>query len=235
LTFTASDKTKTPPASRLKGLRGINDSRFNESLLRRREASSRMSVHPDKAGRFFYVLQESVRLLFVDDDPILREFAQVNLASEHATVDVAPDGAAALDAVASSRPDLILLDLEMPGLDGFGVLRALRADPRWRDLPVIVVTGREDVEAVDRAFAEGATSFVVKPLNWRLLSHQVRYVRRMAQNERTMAAKLVQLATAASKFIAVALRLNPQLRSEAVAFANAADAAMVAHDPAKAA
>ena len=155
-----------------------------------------MAVHPENAGPFFYVLREAVRILFVDDDPILREFAVVNLASEHAVVDTAKDGVAALAAIEANTPDLVLLDLEMPTLDGFGVLKALRADPRWRDLPVIVVTGREDVEAVDRAFAAGATSFVVKPLNWRLLSHQLRYVHRMSTNERLLAESRVAAAQA---------------------------------------
>ncbi len=194
-----------------------------------------MAVHPDKAGPFFYVLRDSVRLLFVDDDPILREFAQVNLSSEHATVETAADGEAALAAIAAGAPDLVLLDLEMPGLDGFGVLEALRADPRWRDLPVVVVTGREDIEAVDRAFAAGATSFVVKPLNWRLLAHQLRYVHRTAVNERALAQRLARLAAAGAAFIARALARHPQLKGEAVAFAKAADAALERHDPAKAA
>lgn len=193
-----------------------------------------MAVHPDNAGPFFYVLREAVRILFVDDDPILREFAVVNLASEHALVDTAQDGVAALAAIEANTPDLVLLDLEMPTLDGFGVLKALRAeDSRWRDLPVIVVTGREDVDAVDRAFGAGATSFVVKPLNWRLLSHQLRYVHRMATNERLLAesreataTQLMRLASHGAHFIAQALAKDPSLRPQAVRFAQAADAAL---------
>ena len=198
-----------------------------------------MAVHPDNAGPFFYVLREAVRILFVDDDPILREFAVVNLASEHAQVDTAQDGVAALAAIEANTPDLVLLDLEMPTLDGFGVLKALRADPRWRDLPVIVVTGREDVEAVDRAFAAGATSFVVKPLNWRLLSHQLRYVHRNAMSERTLAAEravaqamVARLAAEGTRFIAQALSSDPGLRPAAVSFALTADAAL-RHDERK--
>jgi DNA-binding response OmpR family regulator len=121
----------------------------------------------------------------------------------------------------------------MPTLDGFGVLKALRADARWRDLPVIVVTGREDVDAVDRAFGAGATSFVVKPLNWRLLSHQLRYVHRMATNERLLsesreatATQLMRLASHGAHFIAQALARDPSLRPQAVRFAQAADAAL---------
>ena len=192
-----------------------------------------MAVHPDNAGPFFYVLREAVRILFVDDDPILREFAVVNLASEHAIVDTAKDGVAALEAIEANVPDIVLLDLEMPTLDGFGVLKALRADARWRDLPVIVVTGREDVDAVDRAFGAGATSFVVKPLNWRLLSHQLRYVHRMATNERLLAERqeatatqLVRLAAHGAHFISQALIRDASLRPAAVRFAQAADAAL---------
>lgn len=133
---------------------------------------------------FFYVLDETSRILFVDDDPILREFAQVNLASPDVPIDVAADGAEAVARLADVAYDLILLDLEMPVMDGFSVLSCLRADPLTEHLPIIVQTGREDVEAIDRAFRLGATSFVTKPLNWRLLSYQIRYVLRASRAER---------------------------------------------------
>lgn len=137
-------------------------------------------------GSFFYVLDEPLRLLFVDDDPILREFALVHLTTAEARVETAADGLEALAAVEREAPDMMLLDLEMPNLDGFGVLERLRADPRYRELPVVVVTGREDISAVDRAFIAGATSFVVKPIHWRLLSYQVRFVWRAHRNEASL-------------------------------------------------
>lgn len=127
---------------------------------------------------FFYVLEDEARILFVDDDPILRAFAQVNLATPTTEIDLAADGAAALESLATARYDLVLLDLEMPGIDGFEVLSRIRSDPALKDLAVIVQTGREDVEAIDRCFHLGATSFVMKPLNWRLLAYQIRYVLR---------------------------------------------------------
>lgn len=136
-------------------------------------------------GEFFYVLEDAARILFVDDDPILREFAQVNLTSPNASVDVASNGAEALERLIEGY-DVILLDLEMPVLDGFDTLAAIRANPRTRDLAVIVQTGREDVEAIDRAFRLGATSFVTKPLNWRLLSYQMLYVLRASRAERKL-------------------------------------------------
>ena len=132
---------------------------------------------------FFYVLDTDARILFVDDDPILREFAQVNLASPHVEIDTAADGIEALERLAVTPYNLLLVDLEMPRLDGFGLLERLRADPATASLPVIVQTGREDVEAIDRAFHLGATSFVTKPLNWRLLTYQIRFVLRSSRAE----------------------------------------------------
>ncbi len=104
------------------------------------------------------------------------------------------DGDEALALLETWSPDVMLLDLEMPRMDGFEVLARLRADERHRELPVIVVTGREDIAAIDRAFAAGATSFVAKPLNWRLLSYQIRYVRRAGEAERGARRRTAELA-----------------------------------------
>ncbi|OYX32697.1 MAG: hypothetical protein B7Y99_08150 [Caulobacterales bacterium 32-69-10] len=142
-----------------------------------------MALEAGAPNSFFYVLEDPVRILFVDDDPIMREFAIVHLSTDTAQVTVGADGVEAIKAVAAAEFDVILLDLEMPNMDGFEVLSRLRADARTRRTPVVVVTGREDVAAVDRAFQAGATSFLVKPINWRLLSYQIRYVHRTYENE----------------------------------------------------
>ncbi len=180
------------------------------------------------AGEFFYVLKDELRLLYVDDDPILREFAQVHLTTETAHVETAEDGLAGLAAIAASAPDVVLLDLEMPRMDGFEVLSRLRADPATARVPVIVATGREDVGAIDRAFQLGATSFVVKPLNWRLLSYQILYVHRTHQDELALLAARDQaldalsgLTAAGSRFLAQALTLAPTLKPDAGAYLGA--------------
>ena len=130
------------------------------------------------ADDFFYVLDQPTDILVVDDDPILREFAGVYLSSPAAEVTSVPDGEAALAAIRARRFDVVLLDVDMPGLDGFQVLERIRGDAATVDLPVIVVTGREDIASIDRAYALGATSFVIKPINWRLLAYQIKYVLR---------------------------------------------------------
>lgn len=130
-----------------------------------------------------FVASESARILVADDDPILREFAMVHLATPAVEVEVAEDGVAALERLTQGGIDIALVDLDMPRMDGFELIERIRWDEQLKHLPIVVVTGREDMVAVDRAFALGATSFVVKPLNWRLLSHQLAYVLRNARAE----------------------------------------------------
>jgi len=176
-----------------------------------------MTTDSGQPGTFFYVLEDAVRILFVDDDPIMREFAQVHLATEQAEVVVGADGLEALQAIRDDTFDIVLMDLEMPNMDGFEALTRLRADERTRHLPVVVVTGREDVTAIDRAFQAGATSFLVKPINWRLLSYQVRYVHRTHRNEMAMVRRtedsLKRLAIEAMPLLQQAMLGPPTLRS----------------------
>ena len=173
---------------------------------------------------FFHVLQDELRVLFVDDDPILREFALVHLSTDKAEVRAAGDGDEALALLADWPTDIVLLDLEMPRLDGFEMLRQLGENEHLRDLPVIVVTGREDIAAIDRAYAAGATSFVSKPLNWRLLSYQIRYVRRACEAEQTARAavraadgRLADLAGQTSRLLSLAIDAKGDLNRSVVA------------------
>ncbi len=132
----------------------------------------------DEQRDFTFVLTDDVRLLIIDDDPIQREFACVYLSTPTATVDTASDGAEGLQKLSQAKYDLVVTDLEMPVLDGLGVIRRVRADSSLRNLPIVVVTGLEDIGSIDRAYGAGATSFVTKPVNWRLLSYQLRFILR---------------------------------------------------------
>lgn len=137
----------------------------------------------DRNSPWFFVLDEHARILFVDDDLILAEFAKVHLATPVTEVESVADGAAAWDRLCAESFDLVLADIEMPVLDGFGLLARLRADPRFEHLPVIMLTGREDIASIDRAFELGATAFITKPVNWRQLSYELRYVLRSCHRE----------------------------------------------------
>jgi DNA-binding response OmpR family regulator len=137
---------------------------------------------------YTYVLEEPVRILVTDDDPIQREFASVYLSTPYAQIETADSGEAAFERLSREPFDLALLDIDMPGMGGFETIQRIRAEPALAELPLIVVTGREDIESIDKAYRLGATSFVVKPVNWRLLSYQIRYVLRSARRASPRAA-----------------------------------------------
>jgi DNA-binding response OmpR family regulator len=130
----------------------------------------------DTPQKCWYVFDEQTRILVVDDDPILREFASVYLTTPMSTVALAPDASTALELLARERFDITLIDIDMPGMDGFELVECIRGQDKLRNLPIVMVTGREDIVSIDRAYAVGATSFATKPVNWRQLSHQLRYV-----------------------------------------------------------
>jgi PleD family two-component response regulator len=125
-------------------------------------------------------------ILVVDDDSGHRILAQKVLEQAGFRVDVADNGKEALEIVARSKPDLMILDVLMPGLDGFSVCTQLRQDPNCRDLPILMATGLEDVNSIEQAFEVGATHFVTKPINWTLLVYHVRYILRSAEMERDL-------------------------------------------------
>src|SRR5215510_126964 len=134
-------------------------------------------------NKWWYVFDEPTRILVVDDDPILREFASVYLTTPMSEVVLASDAATALDILSREVFDIAMIDIEMPGMNGFELVEHIRADDKLRELPVVMVTGREDIVSIDRAYNAGATSFATKPVNWRQLSHQLRYVVRASRNQ----------------------------------------------------
>ena len=157
------------------------------------------SAHPGRTGQdraFTYVLDDEARILVTDDDPILREFARVHLTTPSASVEVAESGEDGLARLDNGQFDIALIDLEMPGMGGLEMIKRLRADPRHCDLPIVVVTGRDDISSIDLAYEAGATSFVTKPVNWRLMSYQLRYVLRAQRSYRTRALPSSDLALA---------------------------------------
>jgi diguanylate cyclase (GGDEF)-like protein len=90
------------------------------------------------------------------------------------------NGADALDAALENDVAIVLLDVDMPGMNGNEVCRRLRSDPRFSSVPIVMVTGHQDSAAVRSAFEAGATDFVSKPVNWDLLPHRLEYILRNA-------------------------------------------------------
>jgi signal transduction histidine kinase/CheY-like chemotaxis protein len=97
------------------------------------------------------------------------------------TVEEADNGKRALELFARTRPDLVLLDVIMPEMDGFQTCATLRRTPQGEHLPIVMLTGLEDEASIDRAYEVGATDFITKPINWVLLGHRVRYLLRASR------------------------------------------------------
>ena len=102
------------------------------------------------------------RILVVDDDPAIRRLLTDVLEIDGYDVSVAVDGLAAVEAVQVSSPDFVILDVMMPGLDGFGVLSVIRAQP-GEPVPVLMLTAAAESEANARAWAGGVDYYLAKP------------------------------------------------------------------------
>lgn len=123
------------------------------------------------------------RVLVADGDPIMREMAALRLGALGFDVIPVADGVSARERLSDGDIRLAVIALGIHGLDGFSLIRALRDDPVTADLPVVVVTGRDDVPAIEQAYRVGATSFLTKPINWPLFENHLRFVLRSHDTE----------------------------------------------------
>jgi CheY-like chemotaxis protein len=112
-------------------------------------------------------------VLIADDDEDILALVRATIERSGHEVMAVADGAAALSAMAKRRPDLAVLDIAMPELDGLEVLRRLRADDETKDLPVILLTAQAQAADVERGFATGASAYVRKPFSPRDLATRV--------------------------------------------------------------
>jgi len=117
------------------------------------------------------------RILIVEDDALLVRFLRATLAASGYTVDVAPDGVAAMEALTSRPTDLVLLDLGLPQIDGVDILRQLRT---WTDVPVLVLSARDQQREKVQALDLGADDYLTKPFGVPELLARVRAALRRA-------------------------------------------------------
>jgi DNA-binding response OmpR family regulator len=113
------------------------------------------------------------RILVVEDEPLSQDMLVRRMASRGFRVATVSDGAAAITHVARELPDLVLLDINMPGISGLEVLRELRKTYKRDALPIILVTAMADSEDVVRGLDAGANDYVVKPINFAVLLARV--------------------------------------------------------------
>jgi diguanylate cyclase (GGDEF)-like protein len=133
--------------------------------------------------------------IIADDEELGRLLLAESAAGTGLEPLVFDNGLAALDAALSREAAIILLDVDMPGMDGYTVCRRLRAEPRLATVPIVMVTGHEDAAAIDHAFEAGATDFISKPVNWALLPRRIEYILRNAAAARALAERVSQVHT----------------------------------------
>ena len=138
-------------------------------------------VEPGVAGLLAAAADERPRLLVVDDQRVNIQALFQAFQADH-KVQMATSGEQALAMCRSQPPDLVLLDVVMPGMDGFEVCRQLKADDATKDIPVIFVTGHHDEEAETHGLDVGAADFISKPINPRIVRARVKTQLTMKQH-----------------------------------------------------
>ncbi|HEX8982759.1 MAG TPA: response regulator [Ktedonobacterales bacterium] len=126
-------------------------------------------------------------VLVVDDSPTVRKIVQLTLQRERIRVVTAGDGLSALAAVADTQPDLILLDIMLPRMDGYNICHLVRNNPAYRELPIIMLSGKDGIFDKMRGKLAGSTEYMTKPFDSTELVQTVRrYLDTPAARERAM-------------------------------------------------
>jgi len=123
-------------------------------------------------------VQHKAKILVSDDDLNVRLLTRQCLEAEGMIVVEAANGPETLDVFVRERPDLVFLDVEMPGMNGLEVCKRIRKMPQGESIPIMIVTGSNDRQSIDQGFEAGATQYKTKPVNWSLLGRDVHYMLR---------------------------------------------------------
>ena len=118
----------------------------------------------------------SQSVLIVDDEPMARTLLRLMLVRAGFNVSEAENGFDALEKIEGSQPDLILLDVMMPGMDGFTVCSQVRVKDGYSELPIIMLSAKTDIDSINRGLAAGATKYLTKPISPEELTKHVREV-----------------------------------------------------------
>lgn len=124
---------------------------------------------------FIITERKNPLLLVVDDDIVIRTMLMKALQKQGFDIIEAPNGAEGIELFRQHRPDLVLLDVLMPMMNGFDACQQMRVIDPECTVPIIMLTGLDDVTSVDKSFDAGATDFISKPINWSLFTQRVRY------------------------------------------------------------
>lgn len=112
-------------------------------------------------------------ILVVDDSSTVRKFVSVSLNMQGFTVITACDGMDALEKLPASKVDLLITDLNMPNMDGFELIKALRENPEYKDLPVIILSSLSDNDSKEKGTRLGVSSYLMKPFSLEKIQYEV--------------------------------------------------------------
>ena len=135
-------------------------------------------------------------VLVIDDDIAIRDLARRVLEAKGFSVITADNGVHGISAFQEHDPDIVMLDVMMPDIDGFAVCNEMRRSQQGANTPILMITSLDDVESINRAYEVGATDFVTKPFNWPLLVHRLRYMLRASEAMDALARSRENLADA---------------------------------------
>lgn len=151
-------------------------------------SNSASDAHPDPV----YLDPKTASVLLVDDHVQNLELLEAYLEELECTVETATSGAAALEIIAQRQPDLIVLDVMMPQMSGYQLCERLKADPEFRDVPIVMVTALSDVGDVERAVEAGADDFLTKPVHKVELCTRVKTLLRLRLMKRELESMMAQ-------------------------------------------
>ncbi len=140
--------------------------------------------------------EDSRLVLVVDDEPMMRLLARESLEGAGFEVAEAEDGCQAIQVCRERQPQVVLMDVNMPSMDGFETCSRLRESSFARHTPVLMMTGLDDLDSIRRAFDVGATDFVNKPINWLILAQRVEYMLRAGRTADDLRLSQARLADA---------------------------------------
>ncbi|MBU3947584.1 MAG: EAL domain-containing protein [Proteobacteria bacterium] len=124
---------------------------------------------------------EIKQVLVVDDDTTIRLLARETLEEAGFIVTEAADGAQGFAVFESVKPQVVLLDVMLPGMDGFTVCKKIRNHPDGSNIAILMMTGLEGINSIQHAYEAGATDFITKPINWQILGYRTNYMYRANQ------------------------------------------------------
>ncbi len=142
---------------------------------------------------------QTANILIIDDDITACKIGKRFLERDGFNVITAQSGEACFAALATHAIDAILLDILLPDTNGFDICQTLRSQLETKVLPVLMMTGLDDNDSINRAYDVGATDFVIKPISWKIVSNRMRYLLRASQDRKSLYFTVGQLCSSQSK------------------------------------